>query len=76
MPTLSQDELKQLESEGKIFIFSYRRVFQIKWSHGAKRLVMQQIKRSFSGLPYVGRGRFITLDLEDAKKLEPAIMGA
>ena len=66
---LKQSELKEMHGNGKVIIFSYRTIFELKYFENTKTFgLVKRIKKS-AGLPFVGRGRFVALDAEDAHKL-------
>ena len=68
-PQLSQQELSDYYNSGETMIICYRRIYEIKYSHGANCYIMQQVYRTYSGQPYIGRGRFIANTPDYVNKL-------
>ena len=66
---LTQSELKEMNDAGKVTLFAYRTIFDIKYSKGTGEFGLCKITRKPSGLPYTSRGRFIALDANDAHNL-------
>lgn len=66
---LTQTELKEMHDAGKLIIFAYRTIFDLKYFENTKTFgLVKRVKKSV-GLPYVGRGRFVALDANDAHNL-------
>ena len=66
---LTQSELKEMHDAGKVTLFAYRTIFDIKYCENAKSFGICKITRKPTGEPYTSRGRFIALDADDAHNL-------
>jgi len=66
---LKQSELKELHEAGKVILFAFRTMFDIKYCANTGMFGLCKITRKPSGLPYTSRGRFIALDADDAHNL-------
>ena len=66
---LTQPELKAFHDAGKVTIFAYRTIFDIKYFANAKSFGLSKVTRKPTGLPYTSRGRFVALDAEGSRKL-------
>jgi len=66
---LTQSELKELHNAGKVMLFAYRTIFEIKFNENTESFGLCKIVKKPSGEPYTKRGRFVALDSEDAFKL-------
>ena len=69
-PQLSNDELAAYYDNGEIYVFAYRDLYQIKWSHGVTGYVMAPLHKNRSpSLPYTKRGRFVVRNEEGRNSL-------
>ncbi len=60
-PQLTQKELSNYYNNGDVMVVAYKRIYEIKHSHGAQEYIMQQVHRSFEDLPLTRRGRYIAM---------------
>lgn len=68
-PQITQSELSKLYNAGETVVLAYRRAYEVKYSHGASRYILQQFYRSYSGLPLTKRGRYMAFTPDYAHKI-------
>jgi hypothetical protein len=66
---LNQSELKEMHDAGKVILFAFRTIFDIKYNENTRQFGLCKITRKPTGLPYTSRGRFVALDANDAHNL-------
>ena len=69
MLELTQSELSKHFAAGETIILSYRRAYEIRYSHGTGGYILQPYLRKYSGLPFSQRGRFYAMTPEAAHKV-------
>ena len=67
----TKDAWNNLLESNRIFIFTYRRVYQLNYNENSGYYLQEfDYLRKFKGeLPYTKRGRFVAYDSKDANKL-------
>lgn len=69
MLKLSQEELSDLYAKGETVVITYRRAFEIRYSHGVSGYILQQFFYKRGGNSLAKRGRYHAFTPEYAQSI-------